>query len=204
MKDFILFNGKIITLEEIQPRADAVVIRGDRIAYVGDRVEAFSQASEDAEAINLGGKTLIPGFNDNHIHTLAMGSFFSQPKLHGLDVEQIIAYLRDYYGEAKPGDLLYALGWDYPDCPNPHRSILDEAFPENPVVLIQFSGHGMWLNSRALRLFRIDRKTPDPPGGKILRDERGDPTGVLRDAATRAIHQKRFRRMYHDRKLRHP
>ncbi len=201
VKETLLFNGNVVTLDPHTPRAEAVLLRADRIAFVGDRRETAVKASGGAQAIDLEGRTLIPGFNDNHIHTLAMGNFFSQPKLHGLGKEEIIQFLRDYYRNAKPGKMLFALGWDYPHCPDPHRSILDEAFPDNPVVLIQFSGHGMWLNSRALSIFGINRKTTDPPGGKVLRDERGDPTGILRDAATRPIHRKRFRRMHYNRRI---
>ena len=201
MRELFLFNGNIVTLDLQTPRAEAVLLRGDRIAFVGDWRETAVKASSGAKTIDLEGRTLIPGFNDNHIHTLAMGNFFSQPKLHGLGKEEIIEYLGDYYRDAKPGEMLFALGWDYPHCPNPHRSILDEAFPDNPVVLIQFSGHGMWLNSRALSIFGINRKTADPPGGKVLKDERGDPTGILRDAATRPIHRKRFRRMHYNRRI---
>ncbi|HUV06884.1 MAG TPA: amidohydrolase family protein, partial [Spirochaetia bacterium] len=196
MEGYVLYGGNVITIDASKPVARAVVIEADRISYVGSDREAFARAPKNAKHIDLRGKTLIPGFNDNHIHTLAMGEFFSLPRLHGFNGPGIIELLKAAFSDVKPGKLLFALGWDYPSCPEPHRSLLDVAFPQNPLVLIQFSGHGMWLNSAALKLFGINGETPDPVGGTILRDKSGEPTGILRDAATRPIHRVRYRRMH--------
>ncbi len=121
------------------------------------------------------------------------GQFFASPRIAGLDGPAIVSFLRDVWKDEQAGELLVARGWDYPECPNPRKDLLDKAFPDNPVVLIQYSGHGAWLTGRALTLFGIDSRTPDPEGGRIGRDESGQPTGILTDDAVRPIHLRRFR-----------
>jgi predicted amidohydrolase YtcJ len=187
-------------MDPLRPSAEAVLVAGERIAAVGSSAEMLRQAPGDCETLDLRGKALIPGFNDSHLHAVAMGDYLSQPNLRGLDARQIVEALEEHYRGAPSGRILYALGWDYPSCPNPHRRILDQAFPDNPVVLVQFSGHGMWLNSRALSRYRIDRSSQDPPGGSILRDGDGEPTGILRDRAAEPMHRTRFAEMHFDRK----
>jgi predicted amidohydrolase YtcJ len=201
MGEMLLFNGTIHTVDSDLPSAEAVLLEDERISFVGTEMEARARASASAKRIDLQGRTLIPGFNDNHIHLIAMGDSLSRPYLRGLNATEIIDTLKGVYKQARPGETLYAWGWDYPSCPHPHRRILDEAFPENPVVLIQFSGHGLWVNSRVLQKYRIGPKTPDPEGGKILRDERGNPTGILRDSAALPIHRARFFKMHTNRTM---
>jgi predicted amidohydrolase YtcJ len=99
--------------------------------------------------------------------------------------------------------------WDYPACPDPRKELLDQAFPDNPVVLTQYSGHAHWLNSAALRLLGIDRRRgPDlgrsrtgrpglrNPGAQILRDPDGEPVGVVRDLGDTALSRRRYRDAY--------
>jgi predicted amidohydrolase YtcJ len=201
MGGLLLYNGTIHTVEEHQGSAEAVYVRGERIVFVGGEVEARRRASSSVRQIDLRGRTLIPGFNDNHIHLIAMGDNLARPNLRGMNTSQIVDYLKEEFREAKAGQTLYAWGWDYPGCPRPHRSILDEAFPDNPLVLIQFSGHGIWVNSRVLHKYRIGPATPDPAGGEILRDEQGIPTGILRDNAAIPIHRARFLKMHMNKAL---
>lgn len=201
MGDILLFNGTIHTVDSDMPEAEAVILEDGRISFVGTEAEAEVRSSGSAQRIDLQGRTLIPGFNDNHIHLIAMGDTLSRPNLRGMNATEIINFLKEVYKQVTPGETLYAWGWDYPSCPDPHRDILDKAFPENPVVLIQFSGHGIWVNSRVLQKYRVGPKTPDPEGGKILRDERGDPTGILRDNAALPVHRARFLKMHSNRIL---
>jgi predicted amidohydrolase YtcJ len=101
--------------------------------------------------IDLEGKTLIPGFNDNHLHAVSMGDYFSRPHLHGLTADQIIEKLLETARDLKPHESIRSFGWDYPYCPNPHRSLLDHYFPDRPVVLFQYSGHAAWVNTHFLK-----------------------------------------------------
>jgi hypothetical protein len=178
----------------------ALVVEDGRIAWVGSAVELPPRWKENGERRDLSGLVMLPGFNDNHLHTAVYGDNVTYPNLTGLNEEEILARLEEHFSDWPEGKLIMAFGWDYPHCPEPHRSILDEKFPQNPVALIQFSGHGAWVNSKMLEELEIDRDTPDPEGGVIVRDGRGEPTGVLRDAALHPIHRERFMVLHRDRK----
>lgn len=184
----ILHNGTILAFGSGNRQVDAVGIVGDRIAAVGTLDEVRAAAGDGEGEIDLEGRTVIPGFNDDHIHLLGMGDYFSTPNFAGLGEDEIVEKLREISRDSRPGELLVGNGWDYPYCRNPHRSILDSAFPDNPVALFQYSGHGVWVNSRLLARLKIDRTTADPVGGRIVRDKEGEPTGVLYDAAARPLH----------------
>ncbi len=201
MGQTLLHGGKIITVDPHTPEAEAVIVQGERILFVGSDREAAQGASREALRVDLAGRAVVPGFNDNHIHSAIMADNMRQPNLQGLDAEGIIETVRSHFRDAPSGQTLVATGWDYPACPDPHREILDRAFPDNPVVLIQISGHGAWVNSRMLRDLGIDGSTPDPPGGAILRDASGEPTGILRDTAVQPLHQKRILRLHLNRRL---
>lgn len=202
MSDIILKNGNLITLDDAVPEADALVIRKDRFVFVGASERAAQYQTPQAKVIDLEGKTLIPGFNDNHLHAVSMGDYFSRPHLHGLTADQIIEKLLDTARNLKPHKSIRAFGWDYPYCPNPHRALLDRFFPDRPVVLFQYSGHAAWVNTYFLKKLRVTSKTVDPPGGKIERDADGKPTGILKDRAIYPIHFKRILEMNLKQKLR--
>lgn len=162
----ILFNARILTFDSALGEAEAVAIDGERIAAVGSLAHARAALeTEGSDEVDLGGATVIPGFNDNHIHLVSMGDYFSTPNLAGLSEREIVQRLREVYRTVPKGELIVGNGWDYPHCVKPHRSLLDEAFPDNPVSLFQYSGHGVWVNSRLLERFKITRSTPDPVGG---------------------------------------
>jgi len=181
--DLVLYNGNIITVDEALPKASAVAASGEWITYVGDDETALSKASPGALKIDLAGKTVVPGFNDNHVHTMLAGFFYSQPMLWEMTCEEIADVVRSEASGKKPGETILGNSWDYPTCSNPHKSILDDAAPHNPVYLIQYSAHAAWVNSAMLKKLKIDSDTPDPEGGQIVRDSNGEPTGVLRDTA---------------------
>ncbi len=202
MDDLLLLNAAVLTLDPQRPRADAVLLSGDRIRFVGHAAEARVQARPGAAELDLGGRTVVPGFNDNHLHALSTGEMSSVPNLYGRSCGEIPAILREHYAGAPPGELIVAQKWDTPFCARPHRSLLDPLFPANPVALFQFSGHAVWVNSLLLRRLGIDRDTPDPPGGTIERDASGEPTGLLRDTAARPVHWLRARRNSGDPRLR--
>lgn len=184
----ILHNGKVLTFDQPGRVVDAVAMEGERIVAAGTIEEVRAAARGREKEINLRGRTVIPGFNDNHIHLVNMGDYFSTPNLAGLNEKGIVELLKEAYKNATPGELLVGNGWDYPDCVRPHRAILDEAFPDNPVALFQYSGHGVWVSSTLLEKVKVRRSTTDPVGGKIVRGDDGEPTGVLYDAAARPLH----------------
>ncbi len=145
-----------------------------------------------SEEVDLGGAFVVPGFNDNHLHALVMGDHAAYPHLGGLGEREIIERLHAHFGALRPGETVIGFGWDYPDWPEPHRSRLDAEFPDNPVALFQFSGHGACVNTAMLKQLGFDRRRGDPPGGRIMRERGGSPTGVLTDAAVEPLHYRRF------------
>ena len=202
MTDIVFTNGNIITFDESISLADTLVVRKDRIAYVGSTPGTARYRNPDTQVIDLKGRTLIPGFNDNHLHVLSMGDYFSKLNLQHLNCEQVVDKLRSADESLRPHEPLYASGWDYPDCPHPHRQLLDAYFPDRPVALFQYSGHAAWVNTAFLQKLKVKRSTPDPPGGLIEKDADGAPTGILKDKAVMPIHFKRFWQMNTRRKLR--
>ncbi len=206
MPDMLFYGGPIVTVDPARPRAEALLVRGNRIAAVGslDEVRAAADAGGTggrrvgeaggaaAEHIDLQGRTLIPGFNDAHIHLAFTGERTIGIRLVGLTKREILETIRAADAEEREATgrrparrrrvrrrPLIAYGWDYETCPDPHRRDLDEVVPDRPVVLMQFSGHGAWLNSAALERFGITRDTPDWSMGGAERDESGEPTGIV-------------------------
>ncbi len=196
MSRHYLFNARFASLDDSLPRPFFVEVHRGRIGRVGDRADwdklLQSGALADVTLRDMHGAVVVPGFNDNHIHTVAFGDMLSRIRLGGLSTEEIVSRLRDRYADLPKGRTILAQGWDYDCVPNPHREVLDQAFPDNPVILLQFSGHGAWVNEAVLRRLRITSKTPNPPGGVIVKDSAGEPTGVLRDAAILPLHTHRF------------
>ena len=178
----VIHNGNIITMDETLPHAEAVVVVDDRIEFVGSSAQALASAAAGTETVDLGGATLVPGFNDNHIHVIGLGFDARQLHLNGLDTEQIVTALLDRFGSEKKGKLIIAGGWDYPACPEPHKRILDEAFPHNPVLLIQFGGHAFWANSLTLKKIKERGKSGNTLDAKFLKDSSGETTGIVRGA----------------------
>lgn len=200
-RETLIFGGTVLTMldrnTDHRNRPEAVLIRGNEIAGVGREADLRSMMrGKDQREIDLHGRTVMPGFNDNHIHAVHMGDHESRPNLDGLNADEIIDLLKTRYREAEPGSWIFGYSWDYPSVPNPHRELLDRAFPDNPVLLTQFSGHAAWLNGKALAHFGIDRDTTDWPKGKVLKDESGEPTGIIREPTSnpkiRAFYFKRW------------
>ncbi|HOT44888.1 MAG TPA: amidohydrolase [Spirochaetota bacterium] len=183
----LFYNGNIITVDPSKPRAEAVLVSGETIRFVGGYREALAMAPENTIKIDLKGKTLVPGFNDNHVHSLAAGTFYSELMLWNLSCGEIAERVGKEAAGRKKGEPIYGNLWDYTTCKNPDRALLDRAAPDNPVFLMQYSGHAAWVNSYQLREMKIGRDTPDPAGGQIVRDAKGEPTGILRDTAMGSV-----------------
>jgi predicted amidohydrolase YtcJ len=205
-------NAKIVTMDEARPRASAIAARDGIILAVGDEESVLAAAraasSSPFELRDLDGLAVVPGFNDNHVHAVFMGDHSLMPDLGGLAAREIVELLKERFPSPARGEVLRAFNWDYPACPEPRKEILDEAFPDNPVVLSQYSGHAQWLNTAALRTIGIDRaRGPDlrarrrNPGSQVLRDPDGEPTGVVRDLGDTRLSRKRYFDAYFSRAL---
>jgi len=195
----VWINGNILTMEAGNPRVSALVARNGEIAFAGDDAAALALAGPGADVRDLGGRTVVPGFNDNHVHAIFMADHTLAPDLAGLDETEIAALLSRLFPAPRRGEIIRAYNWDYPACPRPRKEILDAAFPRNPVILSQFSGHAQWLNSTALRALGIRKGSRDPSAGSVLRDADGEPTGIVRDLRNTPFSKKRNRDSYHSR-----
>ena len=199
--DLVLTNGKIITVDERFSIAQAVAIRGDRVAAVGTDQEIARLAGPNTRRIDLKGKTVIPGLIDNHIHLLRAASTWAKElRYDGVySRKQAVEMLRARVKAAGPGEWIYNIGgWahqQFTDDPRPFtREELDRIAPDHPVAL-QESYYQVFLNSRALTLLKIEANAPDPPEfvkGSIVRDAAGKPTGIVRGdiAGTRVVASK--------------
>jgi len=182
METYIVTNGTILTMNAEQPEAEALVIQGSEIGAVGSLAKC-REAASGAREIDLGGRTVIPGFNDAHLHMIHAGAQEQRVLLTGLSKEKILERLRAAAASMPDGQLLTAYGWDYENCPDPHLRDLDEAFGDRPVILTQFSGHGAWLNSAGLAHVGITKDTPDWDYGGTDKDASGALIGTLREPA---------------------
>jgi len=185
-------NARLITMSESKPQAEAMVIEGERIIYVGGSEMAQKICGPRCWILDLNGLTVVPGFNDNHVHTTEGGLWYLQPALNGKSCEEVVRIVAEEAKKVAAGEFVFGHSWDYGTCPNPNRWDLDKVSPNNPVLLTQYSGHSVWVNSLLLNQLKITRDTPDPPGGKIDRDEKGEPTGVLRDSAAESAYARQL------------
>jgi predicted amidohydrolase YtcJ len=183
----ILYNGSIHTMDPSHPSASAVACREERILAAGSDAEVLAAAGPRAEAIDLRGRTVIPGLTDAHLHFLWYAVGLSRPNLDGArSLSEALDRLRAALPVAPPGAWILGSGWNHEDWGRPIfpcRQDLDALTPDRPVALRRKDGHSVWVNSLALERAGIAATTADPPGGVIDRDEYGDPTGILRENA---------------------
>lgn len=191
-------NGNLLTMKSGGGRATALVVRGEELLFVGDEAGARSAAGPQAEVRDLRGRTVIPGFNDNHVHTVFMGDHALAPDLAGLGEAEILELLAQRFPTPAPGEVIRAYDWDYTTCPDPRKETLDRIFPRTPVVLSQHSGHAQWLNSAALRAIGVLPGGLSPYGEQVLRDEAGEPTGIVRDLGETPLSRRRVRECFYD------
>ena len=197
--DLVLRNGKIVTMNSAQPMAQAIAVRGERIAAVGGDADAAKLTGPRTQVIDLHGHLAIPGFIEGHGHFTGVGQFRM-----GLDLREaktwddIVAQVARAAKNAKPGEWIVGRGWHqskWLHAPEPnvegfplHES-LDKVSPNNPVVLTHASGHASFVNARAMQEAGIARNTPNPSGGEILKEKNGEPTGLLRERASGLVGQ---------------
>jgi predicted amidohydrolase YtcJ len=185
--DLILINGKIWTVDDKRPEVEAVAILGNRIAAVGSTAEIRKWAGANTKVIDLQGRRVMPGFNDSHVHFLDGGMGLASVQLrYARTPEEFRARIRDFAAKLPKGQWILNGNWDHENWTPamlPTRRLIDAVTPENPVFINRLDGHMCLANSPALKLAGVTRETPDPPGGTIVRDADGEPTGVLKDAA---------------------
>ena len=181
----LLLNGAIHTMDAANPRATALAVdrSSGRILAVGDDSDIRALAGPLTDTLNLGGRTVLPGFIDAHTHLAG----YAQSRLN-VDLRHIpsedaaVEKVRERVATLPAGAWVYGQSWDVNEWPGQHfptRASLDAVAPEHPVMLESHDFHSAWVNSAALKLAGVTAETPDPPGGRIERDAAGEPTGML-------------------------
>ncbi|GIU99787.1 MAG: amidohydrolase [Actinomycetota bacterium] len=188
--DLALVNGAVYTVDAARRWARAVAVRDGRIVAVGTDAEIRELVGPRTEVIDLAGRMLLPGFQDAHVHPPSAGVEMLQCELldlHGLD--EYREAIRAYAAAHPEAEWILGGGWAMDVFPGgvPTKGILDELVPDRPVFLPSRDGHSAWVNSVALKLAGITRETPDPPDGRIERDELGEPVGTLQEGAMRLV-----------------
>ncbi|HEU5161792.1 MAG TPA: amidohydrolase [Thermoanaerobaculia bacterium] len=185
--DLILAGGKVWTGDPARRFAEAVAIAGDRILAVGSSEEMRKLGGPATRVIELDGRLVTPGFIDGHLHFTMGGFGLSRVQLRDASSPEEFARRIGAFAKTLPkGSWILAGDWDHElwtPVRLPDRSMIDALTPDHPVFVSRLDGHMALANSRALALAKITKETPDPEGGTIVRDARGEPTGVLKDAA---------------------
>jgi len=183
----IIVNAKIHTMDTNQPAAEAVAISGDKILSIGSTAEIKALAGTSTRVIDARGRLVLPAFNDAHVHFLMGGFSLSNVDLRDAKSPEEMAKRLEEYVRNVPKDRWILGGdWDHEKWPGaslPTRQMIDQATPDNPVFINRLDGHMALANSLALKLANVTRETKDPPGGVIVRDGTGEPTGILKDGA---------------------
>ncbi|MEU8583292.1 amidohydrolase [Streptomyces abikoensis] len=199
--DLVFVNGSVLTVDSRFTVASALAVTGGHISAVGDRDEVMAHAGPATRIVDLGGGTLLPGINDAHLHGCALGLTMpplsvdvSHPAVRSLtDVAEAV---RKAAETTPAGEWITGHGWDagyLAECVAdssrlPTRHDLDAVSPHHPVLLYSATGHATWVNSAALARAGVDRSTPVPPGGVVVTDAAGEPTGLLQEGAQDLVH----------------
>ncbi len=191
--DLVLRNGKIVTVDEARPDAQAMAVGGDTIVALGSNQEIQPYIGPSTRVIDLNGALAVPGLIDAHAHFTGVGEAARNLKLatakHWDDIVRMVA---DAAKKAKPGEWIIGRGWHqekWSAVPSPNvegfplHDTLSKASPDNPVWLTHASGHAGFANALAMKMAEVSKTTPDPAGGKILRDKDGNATGLFNERA---------------------
>ncbi|MXW11053.1 MAG: amidohydrolase [Gammaproteobacteria bacterium] len=201
--DLVLTGGKVVTVDDALPEAEALAVTGYTITAVGTNEEIAGHVGPSTEVVELDGRLVIPGFIEGHGHYMALGESKLTLDLNSAaSWEDIVQMVADAVAQAAPGEWILGRGWHqekWTATPEgsvegvPVHASLSAVSPENPVDLEHSSGHAAFANALAMELAGIDDDTPDPPGGTIVRDASGAATGLMRETAQRLVGAARAR-----------
>ncbi len=193
----VLTNGHVVTVDGLVPEAEALAVAGDTIMAVGSSQEMEAYIGENTRVLDLGGMLAIPGFIEGHGHYMGMGEARMILDLTTASSWQdIVDMVEEAVGDAEPGSWITGRGWHqekWDPVPEgvvdgvPTHHDLSAVSPENPVYLRHASGHAGFANEAAMRAAGVSPETPNPPGGEIIRDARGQLTGLFRETAAGVI-----------------
>jgi len=195
--DLILRGGKIVTLEDARPEVQALAVRGDTIVALGSDQDVRPYIGAGTKVIDLGGALATPGFIDAHVHFTGVGEAARNLKLStAKNWNDIVRMVADAAKTARPGEWILGRGWHqekWSEVPSPNvegfplHEALSRVSPNNPVWLTHASGHAGFANALAMKAAEVTKSTPDPAGGKILKDADGNPSGLFNERAQSLI-----------------
>jgi len=186
LADRVFVNARVWTGDAARPEAQALAVRGSTLLAVGSNAEARALAGRGTEVVDLGGRRVVPGFIDAHVHLLGGGLALGSLRLDDVETsDALLARVRAWAQAHPDAHWVTGEGWSYAAFAGglPSAAQLDAIVPDRPAWLVSYDGHTGWANSFALRVAEVTRETKDPPGGAVVRDARGVPTGVLKEAA---------------------
>jgi predicted amidohydrolase YtcJ len=191
--DLVLRNGRIVTVDDRAPEAQALAARGGKIVAIGSSADIAPYVGPSTQVIDLAGELAIPGFIEGHAHFTGIGENRVNLDLMGTKSwDEIVQMVAEAVEKAKPGEWIIGRGWHqekWSSTPQPNvegfplHASLDKVSPNNPVVLTHASGHAAFVNQKAMELSGVTKATANPNGGEILKDASGNPTGLLRETA---------------------
>jgi hypothetical protein len=191
--DLIVTNAKIWTVDAHHPTAEALAVIGDKIVAVGSVSDIEAWRGPGTEVIDAGGHLLLPGFNDSHVHFVDGSAQLTNVQLKdATSIEDFAQRIAEHAKKLAPGEWVLGGNWDDQGFAQPRlpaKEDIDKLTPNTPVFVTRYDGHMSVANSAALRLAGVTAKTKDLPGGVIVRDKRGEPTGLLKDAAMSYVYK---------------
>ena len=189
--DLIISDAKIWTGDASKPTAESVAVLGDRIVAVGSNSEVDAWRDSNTKVIDAQGKLLLPGFDDAHVHFVSGGAQLDAVQLNdATSAQEFVRRIAERAKSAPKGEWIMGGDWDetkWTPASLPTHEMIDAVTPNNPVAVSRYDGHMVLANAIALQLAGITAKISDPPGGSIVRDGKGNPTGALKDAAMDAL-----------------
>jgi len=189
--DLVILNGKVLTIDKERPTAEAIAIKGENIIAVGTTSELSALVEKGTtKVIDAGGRLVIPGFNDAHVHFGPLDPDYIELR-YTTDPSTITGKVRAQVARSKPGELIRGGHWEHEmfiDKKWPTKELIDKVSPQNPVILSRADGHSVLVNTYILKASGITKNTPDPFGGVIQKDPvTGEPTGILKENAENLI-----------------
>ncbi len=199
--DRVFLNGRIFTADPARPFAEALAVRGQALLAIGTSAEMRKLAGRGTDVVDLRGRFVAPGFIDAHAHLVGGSLSLEELRLdEAPDFAGVSARITAWAKANPEARWVTGEGWTYAAFPGgmPSRAQLDALVPDRPAFFSSYDGHTGWANSAALRLAEVTRATPDPPGGTIVRDATGEPTGVLKERAQSLVERLVPKRLPHE------
>ena len=189
--DLIFFNGQIFTMDEKNPLVEAIAVNKNKVTAIGKSAEILKLAGKNTRTINVEGKTIIPGFNDSHVHFFSIGSQFSNLDLQNVNsASETLEKIKFYAKFLPPGRWILGNGWK-PELWNSDAAatleLIDKLTPDHPLFIYFADTNFAFANSFALRRAGFLNPRKIVSGGEIFRDETGNPTGIVKGAATKYL-----------------